>query len=68
MTNGGEEMIVDAVGFKVAGPQFDSRSDITTITRVGADDSVALQLESATLDLDGFTALDADSARLVQES
>ena len=68
MTNGGEEMIVDAVGFKVAGPQFDSRSDITTITRVGADDSVALQLESATLDLDGFAALDADSARLVQES
>ena len=68
MADGGEEMIVDAVGFKVAGPQFDSRSDITTITRVGADDSVALQLESATLDLDGFTALDADSARLVQES
>ena len=68
MTNGGEEMIVDALGVKVAGPQYDSRSDITTITRVGADDSVALQLESATLDLDGFTALDADSARLVQES
>ena len=68
MADGGEEMIVDAVGFKVAGPQFDSRSDITTITRVGADDSVALQLESATLDLDGFAALDADSAKLVQES
>ena len=29
---------------------------------------VALQLENATLDLDGFAALDADSARLVQES
>ena len=68
MADGGEEMIVDAVGFKVAGPLYDSRSDVTTITRVGADDSVALQLESATLDLDGFTALDADSARLVQES
>ena len=68
MTNGGEEMIVDALGIKVAGPLYDSRSDVTTITRVGADDSVALQLESATLDLDGFTALDADSARLVQES
>jgi len=68
MTNGGEEMIVDALGIKVAGPLYDSRSDVTTITRVGADDSVALQLESATLDLDGFTALDADSARLVQET
>ena len=68
MTNGGEEMIVDALGIKVAGPLYDSRSDVTTITRVGADDSVALQLESATLDLDGFSALDADSARLVQES
>ena len=68
MTNGGEEMIVDALGIKVAGPLYDSRSDVTTITGVGADDSVALQLESATLDLDGFTALDADSARLVQES
>ena len=68
MTNGGEEMIVDALGIKVAGPLYDSRSDVTTITRVGADDSVALQLESATLDLDGFAALDADSARLVQES
>ena len=68
MADGGEEMIVDALGIKVAGPLYDSRSDVTTITRVGADDSVALQLESATLDLDGFTALDADSARLVQES
>ena len=68
MTNGGEEMIVDALGIKVAGPLYDSRSDVTTITRVGADDSVALQLESATLDLDGFAALDADSAKLVQES
>ena len=68
MADGGEEMIVDALGIKVAGPLYDSRSDVTTITRVGADDSVALQLESATLDLDGFAALDADSARLVQES
>ena len=67
MTNGGEEMIVDAVGFKVAGPQFDSRSDITTITRVGADDSVALQLEEATTS-SFIDSLNNDGGRLVQET
>ena len=67
MTNGGEEMIVDAIGFKVAGPQFDSRSDITTITRVGADDSVALQLEEATTS-SFIDELSNDGGRLVQET
>ena len=67
MTNGGEEMIVDALGFKVAGPQFDSRSDITSITRVGADDSVALQLEEGTTDLDGIPT-HTSGGRLVQET
>ena len=67
MTNGGEEMIVDAIGFKVAGPQFDSRSDITTITRVGADDSVALQLEEATTST-FIDELSNDGGRLVQET
>ena len=67
MTNGGEEMIVDALGFKVAGPQFDSRSDITTITRVGADDSVALQLEEATTS-SFIESLNNDGGRLVQET
>ena len=67
MTNGGEEMIVDAIGFKVAGPQFDSRSDITTITRVGADDSVALQLEEATTS-SFIESLNNDGGRLVQET
>ena len=47
-TNGGGEMLVDALAFIVAGPTFDSRSNITTITRVGADDSVAIQLETGT--------------------
>ncbi len=67
MTNGGEEMIVDAVGFKVAGPLYDSRSDVTTITRVGADDSVALQLEEFTTSsfIDEETN---DGGRLVQET
>ena len=67
MTNGGEEMIVDALGVKVAGPQYDSRSDITTITRVGADDSVALQLEEFTTSsfIDEETN---DGGRLVQET
>ena len=67
MTNGGEEMIVDALGFKVAGPQFDSRSDITTITRTGADDSVALQLEEATTS-SFIDELSNDGGRLVQET
>ena len=67
MTNGGEEMIVDAIGFKVAGPQFDSRSDITRITRVGADDSVALQLEEATTS-SFIDELSNDGGRLVQET
>ena len=67
MTNGGEEMIVDALGVKVAGPQYDSRSDITTITRVGADDSVALQLEEATTS-SFIDSLKNDGGRLVQET
>ena len=67
MTNGGEEMIVDAVGFKVAGPLYDSRSDVTTITRVGADDSVALQLEEATTS-SFIDSLNNDGGRLVQET
>ena len=67
MTNGGEEMIVDALGVKVAGPQYDSRSDITTITRIGADDSVALQLEEATTS-SFIDSLNNDGGRLVQET
>ena len=67
MADGGEEMIVDALGFKVAGPTFDSRSDITTITRTGADDSVALQLEEATTS-SFIDELSNDGGRLVQET
>ena len=66
-TNGGEEMIVDALGFKVAGPTYATRSDITTITRVGADDSVALQLEEATTS-SFIDSLNNDGGRLVQET
>ena len=66
-TNGGEEMIVDALGIKVAGPLYDSRSDVTTITRVGADDSVALQLEEATTS-SFIDSLNNDGGRLVQET
>ena len=67
MADGGEEIIADALGFKVAGPQFDSRSDITTITRTGADDSVALQLEEATTST-FIDELSNDGGRLVQET
>jgi hypothetical protein len=51
-TNGGGEITADALSFVVAGPTFDSRSNITTITRVGADDSVAIQLETGTANSD----------------
>jgi len=47
-TNGGGEMLVDALSFVVAGPTFASRSDISLITRTGADSSVAIELESNT--------------------
>ena len=47
-TNGGDEMLVDALSFVVAGPTFASRSDISLITRTGADSSVAIELESNT--------------------
>ena len=60
-------MIVDALGFKVAGPTYATRSDITTITRTGADDSVAIALEEGTEDLDG-EATHISDGRLVQES
>ena len=66
-TNGGDELIADALAFGVAGPLYDSRSDITTITRVGRDDSVAIELETATLDLDGLDSFNR-AVRLVQES
>ena len=67
MADGGEEIIVDALGFKVAGPTYASRSDITTVTRTGADDSVAIALEEGTEDLDGESTHISDG-RLVQES
>jgi hypothetical protein len=66
-TNGGEEIIADALALAVAGPLYNTRSDITTVTRVGADSSVAVQLESVTTDLDGVAAHESD-AKLVQES
>ena len=47
-TNGGGEMLVDALSFVVAGPTFASRSDISLITRTGMDTSVAIQLETGT--------------------
>jgi len=65
-TNGGEEINVDALGFTVGGPTFASRSDVTTITRTGDDDSVAVQLESGTTTIDGDVV--GSDARLVQES
>ena len=47
-TNGGGEMLVDALSFVVAGPTYASRSDISLITRTGMDTSVAIQLETGT--------------------
>ena len=47
-TNGGDEMLADALSFVVAGPTYASRSDISLITRTGMDTSVAIELESNT--------------------
>ena len=66
-TNGGEEIIADSLDFTAGGPLYDTRSDIKTVTRTGADSSVAIQLESSTTDLAGVAAHDSD-ASLVQES
>ena len=66
-TNGGEELIADSLDFTAGGPLYDTRSDIKTVTRTGADSSVAIQLESATTDLAGVAAHDSN-ASLVQES
>jgi len=67
-TNGGEEIVSDSLNFTVAGPTYDSRSDIKTITRTGADDSVAIELEDGTEDLDGIGGGQGTEFRLVQES
>jgi hypothetical protein len=68
-TNGGDELIADALAFAVAGPLFDTRSDISTITRVGADDSVAIELEVGTEDLNGQDTVGTGNVfRMVQES
>ena len=68
MTNGGEEMIADALGMTVGGPLFDSRADITTTVRPGEDDSIAIQLESGTEDFDGVSNGQGNEFRLVQET
>ena len=67
-TNGGEEIAADAINFAVAGPLFNTESNIKTITRTGADDSVALELEDGTTDLDDVGGGQGDDFRLVQES
>ena len=68
MADGGEEMIVDALGITVGGPLYDTRADISTTVRTGEDSSVAIQLESATEDFDGRSNADGNEFRLVQES
>ena len=68
-TNGGDELVADALAFGVAGPLYDSRSDITTITRPGRDDSVAIELEVGTEDLNGQDTVGTGNVfRMVQES
>ena len=68
-TNGGDEIVSDALDFTVGGPLYATRSDIKTITRTGADDSVALELEVGTTDLDGQDTVGTGNVfRLVQES
>ena len=65
-TDGGDEIIADALAFGVAGPAFATRSDIMTITKVGEDGSVAISLESGTTHIDGTPI--TEGSRIVQES
>ena len=65
-TNGGEEIIVDALAFSVGGAAFATRTDIGTVTRTGEDSSIAIALESGTTHIDD-TAI-TEGSRLVQES
>ena len=65
-TDGGDEIIADALAFGVAGPAFATRSDIMTITKVGEDSSVAIALESGTTHIDGTPI--TEGSRIVQES
>ena len=65
-TDGGDEIIADALAFGVAGPAFATRSDIMTITKVGEDGSVAIALESGTTHIDGTPI--TEGSRIVQES
>ena len=65
-TNGGDEIIADALAFGVAGPAFATRSAIMTITKVGEDGSVAISLESGTTHIDGTPI--TEGSRIVQES
>ena len=65
-TDGGDEIIADALAFGVAGPAFRTRSDIMTITKVGEDSSVAIALESGTTHIDGTPI--TEGSRIVQES
>ena len=68
-TNGGDNLCADSLNFTAGGPLYDTRSDIKTITRTGADDSVALELEVGTTDLDGQNTVGTGNIfRLVQES
>jgi hypothetical protein len=67
-TNGGEEIISDSIDFTVAGPLYNTRSNIKAITRTGQDDEVAIQLESGTEDFDGVSNGQGNEFRLVQET
>ena len=67
-TNGGEEIISDSIDFTVAGPLYNTRSNIKSVTRTGQDDEVAIQLESGTEDFDGVSNGQGNEFKLVQES
>ena len=67
-TNGGEEIISDSIDFTVAGPLYNTRSNIKSVTRTGQDDEVAIQLESGTEDFDGVSNGQGNEFRLVQET
>ena len=70
------EKCLDSLSFAVAGPAYDSRTDITTATRTGMDDSVAIELEAGTapdggrlvVNASDGSASNADSPFVVEDS
>jgi hypothetical protein len=69
-TNGGDEVITDALDFTVAGPEFSAASDrvdVTLVARTGETLGGSIRLEEGTPDTDGDDKLVQDTAANVND-